>query len=164
MIESFTLNFQAFSNLSEREVIQSTGNLLNVKRAWDFWNSDNCHRLPWANDISCLGKFMKNKVWREFMLTVYKACINNLMKAIATFTGNLWMAKTGLNPRSSSLLYIMITINIFGRGGVHPMIAHTGRIRPKGVFFQASGIWKGRDFTSWKDTTTSLKDTTFTAG
>ena len=28
--------------------------------------------------------------------------------------------------------------------------AYTGRLRPKGVpVFQASGIWKGRDFTNW---------------
>lgn len=49
------------------------------------------------------------------------------MKAIATLTVNLWRAKTGSNPRLSSLLYIMITINIFGRGGVHRMMAYTGK-------------------------------------
>ena len=28
------------------------------------------------------------------------------------------------------------------------MMAYTGRLRPKGVFFQASGISKGRGFTN----------------
>ena len=31
------------------------------------------------------------------------------------------------------------------------MFAYTGRLRPKAVpVFQASGIWKGRDFTNWR--------------
>ena len=34
--------------------------------------------------------------------------------------------------------------------GVLPKKAYTGRLRPKGGYlFQASGIWKGRDFTRW---------------
>ena len=33
-----------------------------------------------------------------------------------------------------------------GRGGV---MAYTGRLHSKEVSFQASGLWKGRDFTCW---------------
>ena len=29
--------------------------------------------------------------------------------------------------------------------GVLPIMAYTGRLRPKGVSFQASGMWKGRE-------------------
>ena len=37
-----------------------------------------------------------------------------------------------------------------GIRGVLPIMACTGRLRPKGgTFFQVLGIWKGRDFTSW---------------
>ena len=35
-----------------------------------------------------------------------------------------------------------------GGGGVLPTMPFTGRLRPKGYLFQASGICKGRDFTS----------------
>ena len=35
------------------------------------------------------------------------------------------------------------------RGGVLPIMTHTGRHRPKGYHFQASGVSKGGDFTSW---------------
>ena len=31
--------------------------------------------------------------------------------------------------------------------GILPIIAYTGRLRRKGYIFQASGIWKGSDFT-----------------
>ena len=36
-----------------------------------------------------------------------------------------------------------------GGGEVLPMMAHTGDSAQMGYIFQASGIWKGRDFTSW---------------
>ena len=36
-----------------------------------------------------------------------------------------------------------------GGGELLPMMAYTRRLRPKGVSFQASGIWKGRDSTCW---------------
>ena len=35
-----------------------------------------------------------------------------------------------------------------GGGGVLPTMDYTGRLHPKGVSFQASGILKRRDFTS----------------
>ena len=34
-------------------------------------------------------------------------------------------------------------------GGVLPIMAYTGWLRPKGVPLQASGTWKSRDFTCW---------------
>ena len=34
-------------------------------------------------------------------------------------------------------------------GGVLPIVANTGRLRRKGYLFQASRIWKDRDFTRW---------------
>ena len=36
-----------------------------------------------------------------------------------------------------------------GGGGVLPMMAYTGRLAREGYLFQASSIWKGRDFTCW---------------
>ena len=36
-----------------------------------------------------------------------------------------------------------------GGRGVLPMMAYTGRLARNGYLFQASSIWKGRDFTCW---------------
>ena len=36
-----------------------------------------------------------------------------------------------------------------GGGEVLPIMAHTGDSAQMGYIFQASGIWKGGDFTSW---------------
>ena len=37
-----------------------------------------------------------------------------------------------------------------GGGGLLLMMAYTRWLRPKGVSFQASGLWKGRDSTCWR--------------
>lgn len=87
MIGSFTLTFHTYLR---RGVIQNTGNLLNVKGAWNFEILANANGTVKTNgtwQIRYLGKRSSSRflasywkieyiVWREFKLTVYKPRIN----------------------------------------------------------------------------------------
>ena len=44
------------------------------------------------------------------------------------------------------------------KGEVLPIVAYTGRLHPKAIPFQVSGIWKGRDFTHWSKAPAEVYD------
>ena len=73
VIESFTLTFQTYLSGRLFKILATSWMLKGHEifqiliRAIGY-----CEQMTYY-----LGKLMKNKVWREFMLTVYKARINN---------------------------------------------------------------------------------------
>ena len=71
----------------------------------------------------------------------------------AAATSKAWRdsGRTSFSPSQSTWRHEEALLEEFYPGGEGelPMMAYTGRLRLKEVYFQASGIWKGRDFNSW---------------